>query len=100
MSFVLTAGDNGFYTRKAQIFGRPHRQRAFRPDGQDWTLNGSPLRDVSVPATADWNTPADADINVFLTAGINRIAFNASTDDDGGALVHRLHRSDAGRRRA
>jgi len=39
-----------------------------------------------VPATADWNTWADAHINVFLTAGINRIAFDSFTNDDSGAM--------------
>ena len=49
-------------------------------------LNDSPLTDVSVPVTADWNTWADIHINVFLTAGINRVAFNAFTNDDRGAM--------------
>ena len=85
VSFVLTAGDNGFYSVRLRYLAGPIGSA---PSGRTirMALNGSPLRDVSVPATADWNTPADADINAFLTAGINRIAFNASTDDDSDAL--------------
>ncbi len=49
-------------------------------------LNGATLTDRALPATANWNTWADANINIFLTAGINRIAFNAYTGDDSDAI--------------
>jgi hypothetical protein len=82
VSFVLTAGDNGFHTVRLRYLAGPS---GGEPSGRAvrLALNDSPLRDVSIPATADWNTPADVNFDVFLAAGINRIAFYAST---GGAL--------------
>jgi hypothetical protein len=85
VSFVVTAGDNGFYNVRLRYLASPIGSA---PSGRTirMMLNGSPLGDVPVPATADWNTSTDADMVIFLTAGINRITFSASTDDEGGAL--------------
>ena len=84
-TFVVTASHNGFYNVRLRYsagpIGSAPSTRTIR-----LMLNGSPLKDVSVPATADWNTWADANINVFLTAGINRIAFDSFTNDDSGAM--------------
>jgi hypothetical protein len=82
VSFVLTAGENGLHVVRlsylAGAIGGELSGRTIR-----LALDGSPLRDVPVPATADWNTPAEVNLDVFLAGGINRIAFFAST---GGAL--------------
>jgi hypothetical protein len=77
VSFVLTAGENGFHTVRLRYLAGPI---GGEPSGRtiQLTLNDSPLRDVPVPATADWNTPAEVNFDVFLAAGINRIAFYAS----------------------
>ncbi|MDD1621410.1 MAG: Ig-like domain-containing protein [Methylococcaceae bacterium] len=47
-------------------------------------LNGERLSDLSLAATGDWNKWADKTINVFLTAGINRLSFKAYTGDARG----------------
>jgi hypothetical protein len=84
-SFVVTASNDGFYNIRLKYsagpIGSAPSVRTIR-----MMLNGSPLTDVRVPATADWNTWADAHINVFLMTGINRIALTAFTDDDSGAM--------------
>jgi hypothetical protein len=83
--FVVTAGKNGFYNVRLRYSAGPIGS-ALSTRTIRMMLNGSPLKDVSVPATADWNTWTDANINVFLTAGINRIEFRAFTDDDRAAM--------------
>ncbi|MDD1623104.1 MAG: Ig-like domain-containing protein [Methylococcaceae bacterium] len=47
-------------------------------------LNGERLSDLSLAATGDWNKWTDKTINVFLTAGINRLSFKAYTGDARG----------------
>ena len=49
-------------------------------------LNGSFLRDVACPATADRDSWADVTLCLFLPAGINRIIFEAVSSDTGDAL--------------
>jgi hypothetical protein len=84
-SFVVTASHDGFYNVRLRYsagpIGSAPSTRTIRI-----MLNGSPLKDLSVPATTDWNTWADATMQVFLIAGINCIAFNAFTNDDSAAV--------------
>jgi hypothetical protein len=86
-TFVVTASHNGFYNVRLRYSAGPIGNGNTPPTRTiGLMLNGSPLKDVSVPATADWNTWADANISVFLTAGINRIALDSFTNDDRSAM--------------
>jgi hypothetical protein len=80
--FVVTADKNGFYNVKLRYSAGPIDSTASIKTIR-MMLNGSLLTDISVHATTDWNTWADTNINVFLTAGINRIAFS---NDNRGAM--------------
>ena len=76
-TFIVTAGQNGFYDIKLRyssgpIDGKPSARMV---------LNDSPLIDVSMPATSDWDLWAYMNFNVFLTAGINRLTFESISDD-------------------
>ena len=84
-TFVVTAQKNGFYEIKLNYAAGPvdgkYTVRTIR-----LALNGSQLADVSIPATADWDTWANWRISVFLTAGINQIAFEAFTGNEWDAI--------------
>jgi hypothetical protein len=83
--FVLTAKNNGFYNIRLRYSTCPvdvvPGLKTVR-----MMLNGSRLKDISVQHTTDREPWADVDIRVFLTAGINRIAFDTSSDDDSDAI--------------
>ena len=85
VSFVLAAGENRFHTVRLRYLAGPI---GGEPCGRTvrLALNDVPLKDVSIPATADWSTPAEVNFDVFLAAGINRIAFYAAADPEGGGL--------------
>ena len=51
------------------------------------SLNGSPLADIPVPVTGEWNTWKETSLNIFLTAGINRIGVDGLSTEF-GAVVH------------
>jgi hypothetical protein len=82
IAFIVTANQNGFYHVRLRYSAGPvdseSSDRSVR-----MILNGSPLMDVPIPATIDWNTWADTNINVFLIEGINRLAFEAITNNTG-----------------
>ena len=84
-TFVVTAQKNGFYEIKLNYSAGPvggkYPNRTIR-----LALNGSQLADVSIPATADWDAWADWHINLFLTAGINQISFEAFTGNEWDAI--------------
>lgn len=84
-NFVVTAPDNGYYDVTVRYaagpLGSAPSTRTLRMD-----LNGSTLTDLSMPATADWNTWNNATARVFLTAGINRISLKAFTNDESDAV--------------
>jgi hypothetical protein len=84
-TFVVTAQKNGFYEIKLNYAAGPmdskYTVRTIR-----LALNGSQLADVSIPATADWDAWADWRISLFLTAGINQIAFEAFTGNEHNAI--------------
>jgi hypothetical protein len=96
VSFVLTAGDNGFHTVRLRYLAGPVGGSQPSARTVKLALNDSPLRDVPVPATADWGTPAEASFDVFLAAGINRIAFYASADDGGALCIDSIEVTPAG----
>lgn len=77
--FVVTAGANGFYNVRLRYAAGPGAgapaTRTLR-----MLLDDSPLKAISVPATAGWSAWADMEVNVFLTAGINRIALDGLAD--------------------
>ncbi|WP_458460650.1 carbohydrate-binding protein [Paenibacillus sp.] len=83
-NFVVTAPSNGYYDVKIRYSAGPLSgapvDRSIR-----MLLNGSLLKDVSLPGTADWNTWNSVTVNTFLTAGINRISLQAYTSDDSDA---------------
>jgi hypothetical protein len=80
-TFIVTADQNSFYNVRLRYSADPFdgvsAARILR-----MVLNGSPLIDASIPATTDWDTWADTNINVFLTAGINRLTFNTISNRD------------------
>jgi len=84
-TFIVTAQKNGFYEIKLNYAASPmdskYTVRTIR-----LALNGSQLADISIPATADWDTWADWRISLFLTAGINQIAFEAFTGNKWDAI--------------
>jgi hypothetical protein len=84
-AFVVTASNNGFYNVKLRYSAGPMHSASSTRTIQ-MVLNGSLRKDVSVLSTADWNTWADAEISVFLTSGINRIAFTSLTHNDSSAI--------------
>ncbi|MFZ6030595.1 MAG: dockerin [Chloroflexota bacterium] len=80
-SFVVTAPTNGFYEVKLNYAACLADSSATRCKLR-LELNGAYLTDISMPATATsetWNTWT---MHVFLTAGINRIVFEAITGDE------------------
>ena len=50
-------------------------------------MNSSKLVDMTLTGTPDWNTWNTKTVTIFLTAGINRIGFNAYTSDDSDAIT-------------
>ncbi|MBB6633372.1 carbohydrate-binding protein [Cohnella thailandensis] len=84
-NFVVNAASNGYYDVTVRYaagpFGSAPSTRSLRMD-----LNGSTLTDLSLPATASWDTWNDSTIRVFLTAGINRISLKAYTNDESDAV--------------
>jgi hypothetical protein len=84
-TFVVTAQKNSFYEIKLNYAAGPinskYTVRTIR-----LALNGSQLADVSIPATADWDAWADWRINLFLTTGINQIAFEVFTGNGWDAI--------------
>ena len=71
--FVVSVPDNAFYNVRLRYAAGP-LEKAHSNRTIQLQLNGSPLTSVSVPATGDWHTWKEASVNIFLTAGINRIA--------------------------
>ncbi|MDQ0877544.1 hypothetical protein QFZ77_006203 [Paenibacillus sp. V4I3] len=84
-SFVVTAPTNGYYNVTLRYSAGPLSEvpvnRKIR-----MTLGGSPIKDISLTGTADWNTWASSTTKVFLQAGINRIGIDAYTTDDSDAI--------------
>ena len=69
--FDVTAATSGFYNIDLR-YSSPNAS-----GGLDLYLNGPLLETVSLSQTANANSWADATVPVFLTAGINRIAYGA-----------------------
>jgi hypothetical protein len=72
ITFIVTAPKNGFYTLKLTL-ANESVAGAFTDESLRLILNGVSLTDVSLPVAAN------PGLNVFLTAGINQIAFEAIT---------------------
>jgi hypothetical protein len=73
VTFIVTAPENGFYTLKL-TWADESTTSAFTDRSLQLILNGVSLIDVSLPGVAN------PGLNVFLTAGINQIAFETVTD--------------------
>lgn len=84
-NFVVSAAADGYYNVTVRYaagpFGSAPTTRNLRMD-----LNGSTLTDLSLPATASWDTWNSSTIRVFLTAGINRISLKAFTNNESDAV--------------
>ncbi|MCB0167299.1 MAG: dockerin, partial [Anaerolineae bacterium] len=83
--FSVVVPTNNFYNVRLRYAAGPYGSSPATRTTR-MVLNGETLTDLSFPSTTDWNTWADHDVNVFLTAGINNISFDAYTTDDEGAL--------------
>lgn len=57
-------------------------------------LNGTKLKQISLPATADWNTWATETENVSLNSGSNTITYKFDTTDSGNVNVDNIVVSD------
>ncbi|OCT12290.1 dockerin [Paenibacillus pectinilyticus] len=84
-NFVVTAPNNGYYNVTLRYSAGPYTGAPTNRTTR-MMLNGSQLKDISLPGTADWKTWASSTVKVFLTAGINRIGINAYTADDSDAI--------------
>jgi hypothetical protein len=73
ITFIVTAPRNGFYTLKLTL-ANESVAGAFTGESLQLILNGFSLTDVSLSKVSN------PGLNVFLTAGINQIAFEAITD--------------------
>ncbi|HEX6034888.1 MAG TPA: hypothetical protein VFY83_10655, partial [Anaerolineales bacterium] len=73
ITFIVTAPGNGFYTLKVTLTNES-AAGAFTSESLQLILNGFPLTDVSLPKLVN------PGLNVFLTVGINQIAFKTITD--------------------
>ncbi|CAH1208290.1 hypothetical protein PAECIP111892_03084 [Paenibacillus auburnensis] len=84
-NFVVNATGDGYYNVTVRYaagpLGSAPATRNLRMD-----LNGSTLTDLSLPATANWETWDSSTLRVFLTAGINRINLKAFTNDESDAV--------------
>ncbi|MBO9596300.1 MAG: carbohydrate-binding protein, partial [Cohnella sp.] len=82
VDFVVTAPSNGYYNvaLRYSAGGLPSTRTA------RMTVNGSALKDLSLPGTADWNTWATSTTKVYLQAGINRIGISTYTPDNADAI--------------
>ncbi|UJF31472.1 RICIN domain-containing protein [Paenibacillus hexagrammi] len=84
-NFVVTAPNNGYYNvtlrYSAGPIGSAPSNRSTRV-----MVNGAQLVDAALTGTSDWNTWNSKTMTMFLTAGINRINFNAYTSDDSDAI--------------
>lgn len=67
VSFVVTASNNGFYKILLNYTAETEN-----PCRLGLALNGSHLSELSIPATQGWS---DFELDLFLTEGINRLAF-------------------------
>ncbi|WP_200962438.1 CBM35 domain-containing protein [Paenibacillus sp. Soil750] len=83
-NFVVTAPTNGFYNVTLRYSAGPLTGATTNRNAR-FMLNGVHLKDLSLTGTTNWSTWASNTTNVFLTAGINRIAMNAFTTDDNDA---------------
>jgi len=72
VAFIVTAPENGFYTLKLTLTDESVTG-AFTDGSLRLILNGLSLIDVSIPAVSG------SGFKVFLTAGINQIAFETMT---------------------
>jgi hypothetical protein len=84
-NFVVTAPSNGFYNVTLRYTAGPYTGAPANRTTR-MMLNGSQLKDLTLPGTADWNTWGSVTTKVFLNAGINRIGINAFTSDDSDAI--------------
>jgi hypothetical protein len=83
--FVVTADENAFHKIKLD-YSAGQLEGASATRKVRIMLNGSWLTDAVIPATADWDTWQEWEINVFLTAGINGIALDAIADNSQSAI--------------
>jgi hypothetical protein len=73
ITFIVTAPTNGFYTLKLTLADET-AVGAFSDESIQLILNGVSLTDISLARVTN------PSLNVFLTAGINQIAFETITD--------------------
>ncbi|PTM59413.1 dockerin [Desmospora activa] len=83
--FVVNAEDNGYHHVTLRYAAGPLRNAPINRTIRVM-LNGKHLTDLVLPGTPDWNQWNSVTIKPFLTAGINRIDFNAFTNDDSNAI--------------
>jgi Carbohydrate binding module (family 35) len=78
--FDVTAPANGFYTVNLR-YSTPNASTL------QIYLNGPALQTTSLTATANANTWASKSVNMFLTAGINRIAYGALSNGSSNGVA-------------
>ena len=88
-TFIVTADQNGFYNIKLRYAAGPI-DGLLSDRFSRIVLNDSPLVDLALPATADWNTWLDTNLDIFLMTGINRLRFEGMPADD-SASVHAMY---------
>ena len=84
-NYVVSAPSNGYYDvtlrYSAGPYGSAPANRSLRV-----MVNGSQLTDLALTGTANWNTWNSKTVTMFLSQGINRINYNAFTNDDSDAV--------------
>jgi hypothetical protein len=84
-NFVVNAPSDGYYNVSLRYSAGPYSGAPTARTTQ-LVLNGSTVQDVSLPGTTDWNTWNTVTTKLYLQAGINRIGYDAYTNDDSDAI--------------
>lgn len=84
-NFVVNAPSDGYYNVSLRYSAGPYTGAPANRTTQ-LVLNGSIAEDVSLPGTTDWNTWNTVTTKLYLQAGINRISYDAYTNDDSDAI--------------
>lgn len=84
-NFVVNASADGYYNVSLRYSAGPYSGAPTNRTTQ-LVLNGSTVEDVPLPGTANWSSWNTVTTKVYLQAGINRISYNAYTNDDSDAI--------------
>ncbi|KAI8812368.1 carbohydrate binding family 6 [Cladochytrium replicatum] len=83
--FTITSPTDGFYNLGLRYSAGPYTG-APTDRSIKMRLNQEDLTILELHGTADWNSWNTVTVKAFLPAGINRVEFNAYTDDDVDAI--------------